>query len=80
IGLTRGGGTDVTGFAILMNNHLLATVAPDGAIANSGNIYSAQGVFESGGRVRDYSSNKPPPQQDLSPYARQDWTLQYFVR
>ncbi|HFK5806632.1 TPA: phage tail protein [Enterobacter bugandensis] len=80
IGLTRGGGTDATGFAIWLNNYLLATVAPDGAIANSGNIYSGQGVFESGGRVRVYSSNNPPPQQDLSPYARQDWTLQYFVR
>ncbi|WP_395299597.1 phage tail protein [Enterobacter quasiroggenkampii] len=80
IGLTRGGGTDATGFAIWLNNRLLATVAPDGAIASSGNIYSGQGVFESGGAVRVYSSNNPPPQQDLSPYARQDWTLQYFVR
>lgn len=51
-----------------------------GQIGTGGNIVAGQGLFESGGLVRVYSSNNPPPQQDLSPYARQDWTLQYFVR
>lgn len=51
-----------------------------GQVTSGGNIVAGQGLFESGGAVRVYSSNNPPPQQDLSPYARQDWTLQYFVR
>lgn len=80
IGLTRGGSTDATGFAIWLNNRLLATVAPDGAIASSGNIYSGQGVFESGGKVRVYSSNNPPPKQDLSPYATTAWTIANFLQ
>ncbi|MDW3576338.1 phage tail protein, partial [Enterobacter asburiae] len=46
-----------------------------GQVGSGGNIVAGQGLFESGGQVRVYSSNNPPPQQDLSPYARQDWTL-----
>ncbi|HHA1670047.1 TPA: hypothetical protein ACOEF8_002017 [Enterobacter roggenkampii] len=48
--------------------------------AGGGNIIAGQGLYESGGRVRAYSSNNPPPQPDLSPYATTDWTMRYFVR
>lgn len=48
-------------------------------ISSKGLIQAGSGLFDTPG-VRVYSPNNPPPQQDLSPYARQDWTLQYFVR
>ncbi|WP_447087663.1 phage tail-collar fiber domain-containing protein [Enterobacter bugandensis] len=44
-----------------------------GQISSGGNIIARQGLFESGGLVRVYSSNNPPPQQDLSPFVRRDW-------
>ena len=44
-----------------------------GQISNKTNIVAGQGLYESGGAVRVYSPNNPPPQQDLSPYARRDW-------
>ncbi|MCK7147214.1 phage tail protein [Enterobacter bugandensis] len=44
-----------------------------GQIGTGGNIVAGQGLFESGGLVRVYSSNNPPPQQDLSPYATTAW-------
>ncbi|HID9301612.1 TPA: phage tail protein [Enterobacter chengduensis] len=49
-----------------------ANIYSSGQISSGGNIVSGQGVFESGGLVRVYSSNNPPPQQDLSPYAKRD--------
>ena len=48
-------------------------------VSSKGLIQAGSGLFDTPG-VRVYSPNNPPPQQDLSPYARQDWTLQYFVR
>lgn len=51
-----------------------------GKIINSGNIVAGSGLFESGGLVRVYSSNNPPPQQDLSPYATQAWTVANFLQ
>ncbi|MEH3501700.1 phage tail protein [Enterobacter asburiae] len=42
-------------------------------IDSGGNIVAGQGLYESGGLVRVYSSNNPPPQQDLSPYATTAW-------
>lgn len=51
-----------------------------GKISNSGNIVAGSGLFESGGLVRVYSSNNPPPQQDLSPYATQAWTVANFLQ
>lgn len=45
----------------------------------AGSIVAAQGLFESGGAVRAYSPNNPPPQQNLSPYATIAWVQQYAV-
>lgn len=39
------------------------TISAAGQISNGGNIVAGQGLFESGGLVRVYSSNNPPPQQ-----------------
>ncbi len=49
-----------------------------GQIGSGGNIVAGSGLFESGGAVRVYSSNNPPPQQDLSPYAKQSWVIANF--
>ncbi|MBL5911213.1 hypothetical protein [Enterobacter asburiae] len=51
-----------------------------GQVSNGGSIFAGQGVFESGGLVRVYSSNNPPPQQDLSPYATQAWVAANFLQ
>ncbi|HHA1257587.1 TPA: phage tail protein [Enterobacter asburiae] len=80
IGLTRGPSTDATGFAVWLNNAQLMTVSSSGVIGSAGNIVAAQGLYESGGAVRVYSSNNPPPQQDLSPYATQAWTVANFLQ
>jgi hypothetical protein len=37
-------------------------------ISTAGILQAGTGVYESNGAVRVYSSNNPPPQQDLSPY------------
>lgn len=85
IGLTRGASTDATGFAIWLNNTLLATFNSSGGfnvpgqIGSGGNIVAGSGLFESGGAVRVYSSNNPPPQQDLSPYATTAWVNGNFA-
>ncbi|WP_236328255.1 phage tail-collar fiber domain-containing protein [Enterobacter bugandensis] len=50
-----------------------------GQISSGGNIVSGSGLFESGGAVRVYSSNNPPPQQDLSPYATTAWVNGNFA-
>ncbi|WP_236900299.1 phage tail-collar fiber domain-containing protein [Enterobacter cloacae complex sp. FDA-CDC-AR_0132] len=49
-------------------------------IGSGGNIVAGSGLFESGGAVRVYSSNNPPPQQDLSPYATASWTIANFLQ
>ncbi|HHA1916275.1 TPA: phage tail protein [Enterobacter asburiae] len=51
-----------------------------GQIGTGGNIVAGQGLYESGGLVRVYSSNNPPPQQDLSPYATTAWTIANFLQ
>lgn len=51
-----------------------------GQISNGGNIVAGSGLYESGGAVRVYSSNNPPPQQDLSPYATASWTVANFLQ
>ncbi|MGX5029472.1 phage tail-collar fiber domain-containing protein [Enterobacter asburiae] len=51
-----------------------------GQVDCSGNVVAGQGVYESSGNVRVYSSNNPPPQQDLSPYATQAWTVANFLQ
>lgn len=40
-----------------------------GQVTSGGKVVAATGLYESNGAVRVYSSNNPPPQQDLSPYA-----------
>ncbi|AVG36833.1 phage tail protein [Enterobacter asburiae] len=49
-------------------------------IGSGGNIVAGSGLYESGGAVRVYSSNNPPPQQDLSPYATASWTIANFLQ
>ncbi|MCK2177563.1 phage tail protein, partial [Enterobacter asburiae] len=49
-----------------------------GQITNKTNIVAGQGLYESGGAVRAYSPNNPPPQQDLSHYATQSWVVANF--
>ena len=49
------------------------TIYSSGQISCGGNVVAGQGVYESNGTVRVYSPNNPPPQQDLSPFARRDW-------
>lgn len=51
-----------------------------GQVSSGGNIVAGSGLFESSGLVRVYSSNNPPPQQDLSPYATQSWTVANFLQ
>lgn len=51
-----------------------------GQLNSGGNIVAGQGLYESGGLVRVYSSNNPPPKQDLSPYATQAWTVANFLQ
>lgn len=50
-----------------------------GPISSGNNILAGAGVYESGGAVRVYSPNNPPPQQDLSAYATSSWVYQNFV-
>ncbi|WP_270654963.1 tail fiber protein [Enterobacter bugandensis] len=49
------------------------TIVAAGQVSSGGNIVAGQGLYESGGLVRVYSSNNPPPKQDLSPYATTAW-------
>jgi hypothetical protein len=49
-----------------------------GQIGSGGNIVAGQGLYESGGAVRVYSPNNPPPQQNLSPYATMTWVIANF--
>ena len=48
-------------------------------VSSGGNIVAGQGLYESGGLVRVYSSNNPPPKQDLSPYATIAWVGGSFI-
>jgi hypothetical protein len=43
-----------------------ANIYASGQLNSGGNIVAGQGVFESGGQVRVYSSNNPPPNQSGS--------------
>ncbi|MCS0625349.1 hypothetical protein [Enterobacter asburiae] len=60
----------------------------DGAIFgfNANGTFNAPNAIVAGGglydtpNVRVYSSNNPPPQQDLSPYATQSWTVANFLQ
>lgn len=60
----------------------------DGAIFgfNANGTFNAPNAIVAGGglydtpNVRVYSSNNPPPKQDLSPYATQAWTVANFLQ
>ncbi|WP_162286996.1 phage tail protein [Pantoea stewartii] len=45
----------------------------NGTFEAPGNIQAVGALFESGGQVRVYSPNNPPPQPDLGPYATNDY-------
>ncbi|MGY0114808.1 phage tail-collar fiber domain-containing protein [Enterobacter roggenkampii] len=47
-----------------------------GEVRAGTNIVASQGVYESGGAVRVYSSNNPPP---LGAYATIDWIMHNFI-
>lgn len=47
-----------------------------GEVRAGTNIVASQGVYESGGAVRVYSSNNPPP---LGAYATIDWVMNNFI-
>ncbi|EML5377233.1 hypothetical protein RVW18_000347 [Enterobacter bugandensis] len=54
------------GNAAVYSFDINGTFNAPGQLYSGGNIVASQGVYESGGAVRVYSSNNPPPQQDLS--------------
>lgn len=73
-GLIRGGSQDVFGWGVTYNSERLFHVNPQG------HAVAAGGLFESGGAVRVYSPNNPPPQPNLSGYMVRDWaTVAGFV-
>lgn len=51
----------------------------EGKISSADSISSGTALYESGGTVRVYSPNNPPPQQDLSQYSTYDWVRQNFI-
>ncbi|WP_052045558.1 phage tail protein [Cedecea neteri] len=55
-------------------------IGSGGSISSGGNVVSTLGVFESGGNVRVYSSNNPPPQQDLSQFPSYQWVQNYAIQ
>ena len=82
-GILRSGKADF-GSAII---HIIGDNG-DGAIFgfNANGTFNAPNAIVAGGglydtpNVRVYSSNNPPPQQDLSPYATQAWTVANFLQ
>lgn len=72
-GVIRGSSEDLLGWGVHINGGRVFH-------ANSqGNLCASSGIYESGGAVRVYSPNNPPPQQDLSAYATSSWVYQNFV-
>ncbi|EQB9979674.1 phage tail protein [Enterobacter hormaechei] len=77
VGITRDGGTGTNGLVFQHNGFTRLTIDKDGnlisvgAVSSGGAIVAGAGLYDTPG-VRAYSSNNPPPQQDLSPYAKRD--------
>ncbi|EPF14919.1 Tail fiber protein [Cedecea davisae] len=80
LGIARDAGYGAAGFIVALNGRTIMSIDPSGNIAATGNVVATNGVFESGGQVRVYSSNNPPPRQDLSSYATSAWVSSYFVQ
>ena len=59
IGLVRNASDGTRGFAIQYNGNNVAL------INTAGDIFAVRGLFESGGTVRAYSANNPPPSPEL---------------
>ncbi|HDV8501096.1 TPA: hypothetical protein QIT10_004256 [Enterobacter bugandensis] len=72
-GIVRDSGVGVLGFAVDIDGDRKFFVD------SGGNVKAPSALFESGGSVRVYSPNNPPPQQDLTNYATMDWVRSNFV-
>jgi len=77
IGITRDDSTGTNGLVFQHNGFTRLRIDKDGnlisvgEISSGGKIVAGAGVYDTPG-IRVYSSNNPPPQQDLSSYARRD--------
>lgn len=77
VGITRDGSSGTNGLVFQHNGYTRLRIDKDGNLISFGAINSGDkvvagfGVYDTPG-VRVYSSNNPPPQQDLSPYAKRD--------
>lgn len=82
-GITRDGGTGTNGLVFQHNGFTRLTIDKDGnlisfgTVSSGGAIVAGAGLYDTPG-VRAYSSNNPPPQQDLSPYATMSWVSGNF--
>lgn len=73
-GLIRGTDQNTLGWGVMVNGSRIFHANPQGHAVASG------AFFESGGNVRVYSPNNPPPKQDLSGYATSQWVLDNFAQ
>ena len=77
IGITRDNGEGTNGLVFQHNGYTRLRIDKDGNLISSGaisagdKVVAGAGVYDTPG-VRVYSPNNPPPQQDLSPYAKKD--------
>ncbi|MBW4211145.1 tail fiber protein [Enterobacter asburiae] len=77
VGITRDGSSGTNGLVFQHNGYTRLRIDKDGnlisfgAISSGDKVVAGFGVYDTPG-VRVYSSNNPPPQQDLSPYAKRD--------
>lgn len=84
VGITRDGGAGTNGLVFQHNGFTRLTIDKDGnlisfgAVSSGGAIVAGAGLYDTPG-VRAYSSNNPPPQQDLSPYATTVWVNGNFI-
>ena len=84
VGITRDAGTGTNGLVFQHNGFTRLRIDKDGnlisagAVSSGGAIVAGAGLYDTPG-VRAYSSNNPPPQQDLSPYATTVWVNGNFI-
>lgn len=71
IGTVRDAAYGTLGFGVQFNGRYTALIKPEG------DIFAVRGLFESGGAVRVYSPNNPPPMTGM---ATQQWVSQNFVQ
>ena len=77
VGITRDAGSGTNGLVFQHNGFTRLTIDKDGNLISVGKVSSGAAIVAGAGLydtpgVRAYSSNNPPPQQDLSPYAKRD--------